>query len=54
MEGVYRRLPWERDLTFFMRNVNGGQGFYTCMAPNDYGSEISSPAELKVQGTISF
>ncbi|KAL9958321.1 hypothetical protein ACROYT_G035323 [Oculina patagonica] len=36
----------------FIPNVNGAQGFYTCKSTNDYGSEISSPAELKVQEEI--
>ncbi len=38
----------------FIPNVNGAQGFYTCKATNDYGSEISTSAELKIQGTLCF
>ncbi|KAJ7374297.1 hypothetical protein OS493_007382 [Desmophyllum pertusum] len=33
----------------FIPNVNGVQGFYTCKATNEYGSEISTPAELKIK-----
>ncbi len=36
----------------FIQNVNGAQGFYTCKATNEYGSEVSTPAELKIQGTL--
>ena len=38
----------------FIPNVNGAQGFYTCKATNDYGSEISTPAELKIPGTLCY
>ena len=34
----------------FLPNVRGVQGVYTCKATNDYGSEISYPAELKIKG----
>ncbi|XP_020605848.1 cartilage intermediate layer protein 1-like isoform X2 [Orbicella faveolata] len=50
-----RRLP---ELTVGMRsnlfiaNVNGAQGLYTCKATNDYGSEMSSPGELKIKEEI--
>jgi len=52
-----RRLP---ELTVGMRsslfiaNVNGAQGLYTCKATNDYGSEMSSPGELKIKGETIF
>ncbi|KAL9953643.1 hypothetical protein ACROYT_G041093 [Oculina patagonica] len=36
----------------FIPNVNEAQGFYTCKATNDYGSEISTSAELKIQEEI--
>ena len=34
----------------FIRNVTGAQGLYICKATNDYRSEISTPAELKIKG----
>ena len=36
----------------FILDVSGAQGVYTCKATNDYGSEISYPAELKIKGKI--
>ena len=36
--------------SLFIANVNGAQGLYTCKATNHYGSEMSSPGELKIKG----
>ena len=36
----------------FIPDVRGAQGVYTCKATNDYGSEISYPAELKIKGKL--
>ena len=38
----------------YIANVTDAKGIYTCKATNDYGSEISSPAELKIKGTPTF
>ena len=38
--------------SLFIANVNGAQGLYTCKATNDYGSEMSSPGELKIKGKL--
>lgn len=52
-----RRLP---ELTvgmkssLFISNVDGAQGLYTCKATNTYGSEMSSPGELKIKGKTFF
>ena len=40
--------------SLYIPNVNGAQGLYTCKATNDYGLEISTPAELKIQGMKCF
>ena len=43
---------FENITNLFIPNVTGAsQGFYTCKATNDYGSEISTPAELKIKST---
>lgn len=36
----------------YIANVTGAKGIYTCKATNDYGSEISSPAELKIKENL--
>ena len=36
----------------FIPDVNGSQGFYSCKAVNDFGSEISNTAELTVKGLL--
>ena len=40
--------------SLFISNVDGAQGLYTCMATNAYGSEMSSPGELKIKGKNFF
>ena len=40
--------------SLFIANVNGAQGLYTCKATNNYGSEMSSPSELKIKGKTFF
>ena len=39
--------------SFFIANVNGAQGLYTCKATNDYGTEMSSAGELKIKGNTN-
>lgn len=40
--------------SLFISNVDGAQGLYTCKATNPYGSEMSSPGELKIKGKTFF